>query len=166
MAIIRKQWSNDGTVKYVVGRSVLDEQQVMEIAREIALNNAPKGQGFTSPNRVKAFLQNICRGLEKEIFGVLFLNSQHQLIAAETIFEGTIDAAPVYPREIIKAIMKHNAAAVILYHNHPSGVAEPSQADERVTKRIQTALNTIDVKMLDHFVVGNEVVSFAERGLL
>jgi DNA repair protein RadC len=105
--------------------------------------------------------------LEREVFYVLFLNSQHQLIEQEALFFGTIDGAAVYPREIARQVIKYNAAAVILAHNHPSGTAEPSTADRRITERVVSALALIDVSVLDHFVVGGtNIVSFAEQGLL
>jgi DNA repair protein RadC len=105
--------------------------------------------------------------LEHEVFGCLFLDNQHAVIAAEDLFRGTIDGASVYPREVVKRALALNAAAVILYHNHPSGVSEPSQSDQRLTQRLKAALGTVDIRVLDHFVVGRaEALSFAERGLL
>ena len=97
----------------------------------------------------------------------MFLDNRHRLIAYEELFHGTIDGASVHPREVVKSALRYNAAAVILAHNHPSGVAEPSQADQRITKRLQDALTLVDIRVLDHFVVGDgEPVSFAERGLI
>lgn len=123
--------------------------------------------GFTEPSLVKDFLTAKLRHQSRELFVLLLLDSQHRLLHYEELFQGTINAAPVYPREVIKLVMKHNAAAVILAHNHPSGVAEPSQADQRVTERVKKALNLIDVSLLDHFVIGaGAPISFAERGLL
>jgi DNA repair protein RadC len=105
--------------------------------------------------------------LPHEIFVVLFLDSQHRLIAADEMFRGTLAQTSVYPREIVKAALDRNAAAVIFAHNHPSGVAEPSRADELLTQALKQALALVDIRTLDHFVVaGNRVVSFAERGLL
>ena len=104
---------------------------------------------------------------EREIFCVLYLNSQHQLIEVEELFKGTIDGAAVYPREIAKAALAHNAAAVILGHNHPSGTTEPSAADKRITERITSALGLLDIRVLDHVIVStNGAFSFAEGGLL
>src|SRR5690606_16646651 len=106
-------------------------------------------------------------GYQSEVFACLYLDNQHRVLAMEELFQGTIDGAAVYPREVVKRCLHNNAAAVIFAHNHPSGVAEPSQADVSITNRLRTALNTIDVRVLDHVVVGrSEVVSFAERGLL
>ena len=96
----------------------------------------------------------------------MLLDNQHRLIEFRELFFGTIDAAPVYPREVVKLVLEHNAGAVIFAHNHPSGVSEPSEADKRITRRLTDALAVIDVKVLDHIVVGETAVSFAERGLL
>lgn len=103
---------------------------------------------------------------EREVFAVMLLDSQHRLIAFQELFFGTIDAASVYPREVVKAALQSNAAAVIFAHNHPSGDPEPSQADRAITTRLIAALNLIDVRVLDHIVVGQAAVSFAERGLI
>ncbi|MFZ2207243.1 MAG: DNA repair protein RadC, partial [Porticoccaceae bacterium] len=103
----------------------------------------------------------------REIFVVLFLDTRHRLIATEDLFQGTIDGASVHPREVVRRALFHNAAAVIVGHNHPSGVAEPSADDRRITARLREALALVDVRLLDHFVVGaGQVVSLAERGLL
>ena len=103
----------------------------------------------------------------REVFAVLFLDAQHRLIEYEELFYGSLDGASVHPREVVRAALKHNAAAVILSHNHPSGVAEPSGADQRVTERLRAALALIDVRVLDHLIVGgNAVTSMAERGLM
>jgi DNA repair protein RadC len=116
---------------------------------------------------VKDYLTTQLRHQSREVFVVLLLDSQHRLLRYEEMFHGTINAAPVYPREVLKMVMQHNAAAVILAHNHPSGVAEPSQADQRVTERLKKALSLVDVALLDHFIIGSgDPVSFAERGLL
>lgn len=100
------------------------------------------------------------------MFSILLLDSQHRLIEYRELFFGTIDAAPIYPREVVKLVLEFNAAAVILAHNHPSGVAEPSQADRRITERLTEALKMIDVRVLDHIIIGESCVSFAERGYL
>ncbi|WP_338519621.1 RadC family protein [Alteromonas gracilis] len=122
---------------------------------------------FHNVDDTKRFLQAKLRDCEREKFALLMLDSQHQLIAFRTMFSGTINSAAVYPRELIKQVMIDNAAAVILVHNHPSGVAEPSNADIRLTGEIKVAMSAIDVPVLDHFVVGDkETVSFAQRGLL
>ncbi|APE04399.1 MULTISPECIES: RadC family protein [Alteromonas] len=122
---------------------------------------------FNNVEDTKRYLQAKLRDCEQEKFALLMLNSQHQLIAFRVMFTGTINSAAVYPRELIKQVMRDNAAAVILVHNHPSGVAEPSHADIRLTSEIKAAMSTIDVPVLDHFVVGDkETISFAQRGLL
>lgn len=120
-----------------------------------------------SSDSVKRFCQLQIASLEHEVFCVLFLDSQHRLISFSEMFRGTIDGASVYPREVAKEALKHNAAAVILTHNHPSGMAKPSQADQEITKRLSEALALLDIRVLDHIVVSPiETLSFAERGLL
>lgn len=122
---------------------------------------------LTSPQAVRDYLRLRIAHLEHEVFIVLFLDSQHRLIAAEELFRGTLAETRVYPREVVKAALRHNAAAVIFAHNHPSGVAEPSRADELLTQALKQALALVDIRTLDHFVVtGVNVSSFAERGLL
>ena len=122
---------------------------------------------FHNVDDTKIYLQAALRDCQQEKFGMLMLDSQHQLIAFRIMFTGTINSAAVYPRELVKQVMKDNAAAIILVHNHPSGVAEPSHADIRLTQEIRSAMTMIDVAVLDHFVVGDtETVSFAQRGLL
>jgi len=121
---------------------------------------------FDSPSAVRQYVRLHLSGLEHEVFGVLFLDAQHRLIAFEEMFRGTLTQTSVYPREVVKAALRHNAAAVILTHNHPSGSAEPSRADEMLTQQLQKTLTLIDVSVLDHLVVGRTVTSFAERGLL
>ncbi|HLV48657.1 MAG TPA: DNA repair protein RadC [Aliidiomarina sp.] len=142
-------------------------QVILELSRRYLASTLRLGAGFTSPQLVRDYLATQLRHQTREVFALLLLDNQHRLLHYEELFYGTINAAPVYPREIVKLVLDKNAAAIILAHNHPSGVAEPSQADRRVTERIQEALKTIDVAVLDHFVIGaGETVSFAERGLL
>lgn len=142
-------------------------QAVLELSRRYLATALSRGEGFTSPALVRDYLASQLRHQPREVFAVLLLDSQHRLLHYAELFLGTINAAPVYPREIVKLVLHHNAAAVIIAHNHPSGVAEPSMADRKVTERIQKALRVIDVALLDHFVIGDEgTVSFAERGLL
>lgn len=122
---------------------------------------------FTQPELVKSYLRMHLQGDLREIFQVLFVDSQHRLIESKSLFYGTIDASPVYPRVVVQEALRHNAAAIILAHNHPSGVAEPSRADRAITERLQSALALVDIKVLDHFVIGaEEIISFAERGWL
>jgi DNA repair protein RadC len=122
---------------------------------------------LTSPQSVRDYLRLLLTGLEHEVFVTLFLDAQHRLIAADEMFRGTLTQTSVHPREVVKAALRYNAAAVILAHNHPSGVAEPSRADELLTETLRQTLGLVDVRTLDHFVVaGSATVSFAERGLL
>lgn len=121
---------------------------------------------LTSPQASKDYCKLKLAEKESEVFAVIFLDTQHKVIAYEELFQGTINGASVHPREVVRKTLKHNAAALILVHNHPSGIAEPSSADKAITIRLQDALGLIDVKTLDHLVVGSEVVSFAERGLI
>jgi DNA repair protein RadC len=142
-------------------------QASIELARRFLLEKLGRHDVFTSPQAAKDFARLSLNHHRHEVFACLFLDSQHRLIVFEELFYGTIDGASVYPREVSRRCLQHNAAAVIFAHNHPSGVAEPSQADERITRRLQTALELLDVRVLDHLVVGDsEVVSLAERGLL
>jgi DNA repair protein RadC len=122
---------------------------------------------LANPRIVREYLAVHYAGMEREVFGCLFLDNRHRLIVLEQMFLGTLDGASVHPREVVKRALKLNAAAVILAHNHPSGVAEPSQADELITARIRDALALVDICVLDHLVVGGTTVtSFAERGLI
>lgn len=125
------------------------------------------GVSFLSAEETRDWLRLKMAGLEREEFMVLFLDNQHQLLAYETLFTGTINHTEVYPREIVKAALRHNAAAVILAHNHPSGAAEPSKADRLITSNLQNTLRLVDIRTLDHLIVGHrDIVSFAERGWL
>jgi len=121
---------------------------------------------LSSPEDTRAFLVLQLRDNPSEVFAALFLDNRHRVIAFEELFHGTIDGASVHPREVVKRSLYHNAAALILAHNHPSGMAEPSQADQRITQRLKEALALVDVRVLDHIVIGDKLVSFAERGLL
>jgi DNA repair protein RadC len=142
--------------------------EVLEAAARYRARQAEQRQiSLTSPARTRAFLQEQLGGREHEVFCVLFLDNRHRCIAFEEMFRGTIDGASVYPREVVKRTLEHNAAAVILSHCHPSGVPEPSQADELITARLKEALALVDVRVLDHVIVGaGSCVSFAEKGLL
>lgn len=149
-----------GPAKYV------QLQAVLEMAKRHLYESLEKGEGFTSPDSVEHYLAHQLKHLPHEVFACLYLDNQHRLIAFEELFRGTIDGASVYPREVVKQVLAHNAAAVIFAHNHPSGIAEPSDSDIRITKRLQDALSLVDVRVLDHFVVGDQVISFAQRGML
>ena len=142
-------------------------QAALELARRYLFSRLCRGQVLGSPEEVRQYLQLKLRCLEHEVFACLYLDNQHAVIGYEELFRGTIDGASVYPREVVKRCLAFNAAAVIFAHNHPSGIAEPSQADQRLTQRLKAALGTVDIRVLDHFVVGDtDAVSFAERGML
>jgi DNA repair protein RadC len=140
---------------------------VLELARRSLAQQLGQHPVFDSPERVKDFLRLHISHLNHEVFGVLFLDAQHRMLRFKELFRGTLTQTSVYPREVVKEALACHAAAVILAHNHPSGVAEPSRADEFLTTTLKSALQLIDVRVLDHMVIGRgEVVSFAERGLL
>ncbi|PKG84383.1 hypothetical protein CXF85_08665 [Colwellia sp. 75C3] len=144
----------------------LTADQVLEKAIEVIDARYCTGAKFTSSQATKDYLKHKLGGLEREVFAVMFMDNQHALIEYNEMFFGTIDAASVYPREIIKQALKVNAAAVILAHNHPSGLSEASIADKQVTERIKKALALIDITVLDHIIIAKEPLSFAETGLL
>lgn len=138
-----------------------------EMARRGLEQSMMRADVLGNPAQTRSFLTARLRHLRYEVFACLFLDSQHRLIAFRELFRGTIDGASVYPREVVAECLQHNAAAVILAHNHPSGVAEPSTADRQITRRLVDALALLDIRVLDHFVIGEgNAVSFAERGLL
>jgi DNA repair protein RadC len=150
-----------GAARYAVLHAAL------ELSRRHYRSIITRGPIMSSPDHTRAFLIAQLRDRPFESFCCLYLDNRHRLIRFEELFRGTIDGASVHPREVVRQALHHNAAALILAHNHPSGVAEPSQADELITKRLREALALIDIRVLDHFVVGDEnCVSFAERGLL
>jgi len=142
-------------------------QAVLEMGRRHLFQGIQKGAALSSPQMVKHYLQSRLRHQQREVFCCLFMDNRHCVIACEDLFLGTIDGASVYSREVVKRALELNAAAIIFAHNHPSGVAEPSMADQRLTQQLVKALELVDIRVLDHMVVGDmEVVSFAERGLL
>ena len=142
-------------------------QAAIEISRRQLSESLRAGPSLTTPRVTCDFLSAKLRDLEHEIFCCLYLDKRHRLIHYEELFRGTIDGASVHPREIVKLALQRNSAAVIVAHNHPSGVAEPSQADELITQRLKEALALVDIRLLDHIIVGDGVsVSLAERGLL
>lgn len=139
----------------------------MELTERYLQHSFVKGDAITDPLQTRKFLKSKLRGYEREVFACLYLDNQHRLINYEELFYGTIDGASVHPREVVKRVLSQNAAAVIFAHNHPSGLAEPSQADRRITERLKSALMLVDVRVLDHLIVGEtEVLSFAEKGLI
>jgi len=142
-------------------------QAALELGRRYLESRLDRGPVMDSPEATARYLASHLRGRPREVFACLFLDNRHRLIAYEELFMGTLDGASVHPREVVKRVLEHNAAAVILAHNHPSGVAEPSRADEAITRRLKAALELVDIRLLDHFVVGDGApVSFAQRGLL
>ncbi len=140
-------------------------QAVMEMARRHLAERLRRDSALESPQAVKDYLKAELRHEPHEVFGCLFLDSKHRVLAFEVLFRGSIDSASVYPRQVIKRSLAHNAAALILCHNHPSGVSEPSQSDVILTRRLKTALELVDVRVLDHFIIGDgEPLSMVEYG--
>jgi DNA repair protein RadC len=150
-----------GPARYVVLQAALELAR--RHYRELMMSRSPMGD----PNAMREFVRMQLRDLPYEVFGCLFLDNRHRVIAFEELFRGTIDGANVHPREVVKQALARNASAVVLVHNHPSGLADPSEADEYLTRRLKEALALVDIRVLDHLVVGDGgCVSFAERGLL
>ncbi len=150
-----------GQAKYV------QLQAVLEMSRRALQEELQRGDALNSPRAVRDYLQLLLGARQQEVFLVLFLDTQHRVIASEELFHGTLSQTSVYPREVVKRALAHNAAAVVLAHNHPSGVAEPSQSDQLLTSALKQALAMVDVRVLDHFiVVVGQTLSFAEKGLI
>jgi DNA repair protein RadC len=146
-------------------RSASDEE-VLNAARSTINRRFRRGKALTSPDDSREFLRIRLAHLEHEVFAVLWLDNRHRVIAFEELFRGTIDGSSVHSREVVKSALGHNAAACIVAHNHPSGISEPSRADQAITRRLKEALALIEVRVLDHIVVGEDCLSFADRGLL
>lgn len=143
------------------------DDQVFGHAADLRRQLFPKRTPISAPSDAQALLRDMLAHLPHEEFVLVYLDTRHGLIAAETLFRGTIDGATVYPREVVKRALQLNASAVILAHNHPSGVAEPSEADRSITLKLAKALSIVEIRLLDHLVVGGEhVTSMAERGLI
>lgn len=150
-----------GMAKYVQLAAAL------ELGRRFLAEKLQRADALNSPEDVRRYLQARLRDLPHEVFGCLFLDNRHRVLVFEELYRGTLNGTAVYPRGVVERALRHNAAAVILVHNHPSGVAEPSRADEVLTARLKEALALIEVRLLDHLIVGDgEMVSFSERGLL
>ena len=150
-----------GRTKYV------QLQAALELGRRHLETRLRQSEALTSPRATASYLKARLRDYQREVFACLFLDNRHRVIAFEELFFGSIDSAAVHPREVMKAALRHNAAAVIFAHNHPSGVAEPSRADELLTRRLKEALSLVDIRVLDHLVIGDgEPLSLAERGLI
>ena len=145
----------------------MTQDQIIKRALRILDSRMRNAPALASPEAVRDYLRLFLHDRGHEVFVCVFLDSQNRVIACDELFRGTLAQTSVYPREVVKAALAHNAAAVIFAHNHPSGVAEPSRADELLTQSLKQALALVDIRTLDHFVVaGNALVSFAERGLL
>lgn len=141
--------------------------RIIQRALKILEERIRNGAALTSPAAVRDYLRLLLHEREHEVFVCIWLDAQHRVIATEELFRGTLTQTSVYPREVVKAALRSNAAAVIFAHNHPSGVAQPSSADELLTRNLRDALELVEVKVLDHFIVaGGHAISFAERGLL
>lgn len=169
MAIKKPQVSliQDGCGSYLATRFLLSEEEILAAAEEIIERRFLREASIASVEDTRRFLRAKLSTQPHEVFACLFLDNRHRVIAYEALSHGTIDGAAVYPRQVVKRALHHNAAALILVHNHPSGTPEPSRADEQITQRLKDALALVDVRVLDHIVVGGtEIVSFAERGLL
>ena len=142
-------------------------QAVLEMGRRHLREQVERGEPLLSPEHSALYLRARLRDYPYEVFAVLFLDTRHRVLAFEEMFRGTIDGASVHPREVVRRALHHNAAAVILSHNHPSGVAEPSQADQQITHRLREALGLVDVRLLDHLIIGDgDYCSLADRGLI
>jgi len=160
------QYQLDQQDNYVFAGPV-DASTILQVAEQIREAQLYRETVLESPLAVTNYLIAKLGTLEHEAFAVAFLDTRHRVIAFDILFTGSICGASVYPREVVKAALKHNAAAVILGHNHPSGVPEPSQADREITSELKTALRYVEVRVLDHIIVGgNRATSFAQRGLL
>jgi DNA repair protein RadC len=144
-----------------------EKQSLLELAFAVLHDLHQPGVELPSPNHTRDFLRMLLAERKAEVFGCLYLDNRHRVIETVELFQGTIDGASVYPRVVVQQALTVNAAAVMFFHNHPSGVAEPSNADQAITRRLKEALALIDIRVLDHFVVtAGESISFAERGLL
>ena len=141
--------------------------QILEAARKVVEQKMLRGVPFTSPAEVKEYLIARLAGLEHEVFAVIYLDAQHRVLDYVEMFRGTVSQTSVYPREVVKHALSRNSSALLLVHNHPSGSAEPSRADEHLTQTLKSALSLVDVRVIDHLIVaGPTILSFAERGLI
>ena len=163
---LHKLKASDTTGTYLV-ESPVTENDILLMAKQLAILRLRRGRVLTSPKEVFSHLQALLAGYEHEVFALLMLDNRHRMIAFEEVFRGTLDGASVYPREVVKVALEHNAAAMVLAHKHPSGDPEPSQADHHLTHKLRDALNLVGVRTLDHVIVGHEgCVSLAEQGYL
>jgi DNA repair protein RadC len=144
-----------------------DPGEVLGRARSLLAQRFRAGSpALTSPSLTREYLRMLVGSLDHEVFGAIYLDTRHRVITAETLFQGTIDRASVHPREVVKSALAHNAAGLILFHNHVSLVSEPSQADELITRRLKEALSLVDIRVLDHLIIAEPIFSFSESGLL
>lgn len=163
---LHKLKAGEVTGTYLI-ESPISEADILLMAQQLASQRLRRGRPLTTPNSVFSHLQTLLGGYEHEVFALLMLDSKHRILEYQELFRGTLDSANVYPREVVKLCLKHNAAAVILVHNHPSGDPEPSQADRVLTRKLKDALSLVDIRTLDHIVVGLEgCTSLAEQGCL
>jgi DNA repair protein RadC len=145
----------------------VEKQSALRLAMKVLAIKHRAGRPLTNPEATRNYLRLRLADYQNEVFGAVFLNNRHRIITVRELFQGTIDGASIHPRVVVQQALSVNAAALVFYHNHPSGVAEPSHADEAITRRLRDALALVDVRVLDHFVVSaGESVSFAESGLL
>ncbi|MDU3585463.1 MAG: DNA repair protein RadC [Pseudomonas aeruginosa] len=150
-----------------VMESPVTEADILQMAQQLAMSRLSKGRALIEPKQVFSHLQTLLQYHEYEVFALLLLDSRHRVIGFRELFRGTLDGASVYPREVVKIALEHNAAAIIMVHNHPSGDPEPSQADRTLTTTLKNALNMVGTRILDHVVVAHDgCVSLAERGYL
>ncbi|TWD49055.1 JAB domain-containing protein [Pseudomonas sp. SJZ131] len=158
------------TIGTYIMESPVTEADILQMAQQLAMSRLSKGRALTDPQQAFSHLQTLMQYHEHEVFALLLLDTQHRVIGFRELFRGALDGASVYPREVVKIALEHNAAAVILVHkvhDHPSGSPEPSQADHTLSRTLKNALNMIGTRILDHVVVGDEgCVSWAERGYL
>lgn len=165
MEILIEVKEQPGTYRVKRG-SVLSEADIFVMARELAIKKMKAGEvGMTSPSMISEFLRSIAQSYEREVFGVIHLNTTHQVIDVDELFFGTVNQAACYPRDLVKSCLARNSSAIVIYHNHPSGNTKPSHSDRVLTNRIKEALALVDVRVLDHFVVSaTEATSFADMG--
>lgn len=163
-AVVPRRIQSEAAGTYAVE---LTDDEILARAEAIMLRQLERGQAMTSPEIAGRYCALRLRGLEREVFSALFLDNRHRVLGYEELFQGTLDGAEVHPREVVKAALRHNAAAAIFAHNHPSGNPEPSAADRVLTTRLKEALALVDVRVLDHFIIGDGApVSMSARGLV
>ena len=144
-----------------------EQDRIIELALNVLIDRHLPGTKLTSPHETRDYLKLLLQSERNEVFGCIYLTAQHKVINQSTLFTGTIDGASVYPRVVVQHCLEYNAAAVLFYHNHPSGDCEPSQADQRITRRLKDALALLDIRVLDHVIIGGaKSTSMAELGMI